>query len=131
MFGLTEFYVNEDELEQLSDVELARLEDRLRLEQELDVRKGAQFTAGRVIVFVLSALGIALALMVLSRALPTERLGPLNIPLYLMAIGAGIGLGHGAWYLAGYAVRNAVRWVLGHWPVVLFILVGLVRLSGG
>lgn len=131
MFGLTEFYVNEDELDQLSDVELARLEDRLRLEQELDTRKSAQLTVGRVIVFVLSALGIALTLMVFARVVPTERLGPLNIPLYLMAIGAGIGLGHGVWLVAGYAVRNALRWVLGHWPVVLFIIVALARLSGG
>lgn len=120
MFNLPQFSVNEAELEHMSDADLAALEDRLLLEQELELTKGSAFTAGKVVVWLLSAVGIALAMALFSR-LPTEKLGPINIPLYLGAFGLGIVAGHGAWKAAGRPVRTGVRWLLTHWPVVLYI----------
>lgn len=120
MLSLPQFSVNEAELERMSDTDLAILEDRLLLEQELELTKRSAFTAGKVVVWVLSAVGVVITLGLFSR-LPTEKLGPINIPLYLGAFGAGIVAGHGAWKVAGRQVRTGVRWLLTHWPVVLYL----------
>ncbi len=120
MLTLPQFAVNEAELERMSDTDLAILEDRLLLEQEFELTRRSAFTAGKAVVWVLSALGVAVALALFSK-LPTEKLGPLNIPLYLGAFGAGIVAGHGAWKVAGRQVRTGVRWLLTHWPVFLYL----------
>jgi hypothetical protein len=118
----------EADLQQMSDEDLAALEDELLLEQELDTSKRARFSAGRAVVWVLMIVGIVL-LMELSSRLPTSRLGPFNLPLYLMALGGGAALGHYAWKAAGRTVRSGVRILLAHWPVVFYIVAQLYALS--
>ena len=52
----------QDDLERMSDAELADLEDRLLLQEELDLSPRAQLTAGRVVVWVLTIVGIVVSL---------------------------------------------------------------------
>jgi hypothetical protein len=118
--------VSDADLEKMSDADLVDLEDRLLLANELDTSKRAQLSVGRVVVWVLSLVGIGIFLTLYSR-LPTEKLGPLNIPLYLGALGAGVVGAHLLWSAAGRSVRNAVRWVLGHWPVALYLIAVIYR----
>ena len=108
------------DLEHLSSEELAELEDQLLLEGELDLSRNAQLTAGRAVVWALSLVCIVIAMALLSR-LPTEKLGPLNIPLYLAALGGGAAAAHLLWRAAGRGVRAGTRWVLRHWPVALYL----------
>jgi hypothetical protein len=110
----------DEDLEHLSDVELAELEDQLLLEAELDLSRKAQFTAGRAVVWALTLVFIVIAMAMLSR-LPTEKLGPLNIALYLAALGGGAAVAHLLWRAAGRQVRAGTRWVLRHWPVALYL----------
>jgi hypothetical protein len=112
------FAYTDGDLEQMSDTDLAVLEDELLLEQELDTSKQARFSAGRAVVWVLMIVGIVILMGLFSR-LPTSKLGPLNIPLYLIALGGGAALGHYAWKAAGRTVRSAVRLLLSHWPILL------------
>lgn len=121
MFGLYPIAVKDEELEKMSDAALAKLEDRLLLESELDTSPKARFSAGRAVVFVLSAIGIAICLSLMS-LLPTQKLGPINIPIYLGALFLGIIGGHWAWSIAGQQVRTGIRWLLNHWPVVLVVV---------
>ena len=79
-------------------------------------------------VWVLSVIGIVILLGLMSR-LPTEKLGPLNIPLYLIALGAGAGGAHWLWSVAGRRVRETVRWLLGYWPLLLYLGAQLYRLT--
>ena len=116
--------LRDEDLTQFSDTELAELEDELLLAEELDLSSRARFTAGRLVVYALSAVGIVLMLALFSR-LPTERLGPLSIPIYLLAFGLGAAGAHLAWARAGRRVREGVRWALGHWPLLLYA-VGVV-----
>lgn len=113
--------VRDEDLGQLSDAALAELEDQLLLATELDLSSRAQFTSGRLVVYALSAIGMVL-LLSLHSLLPTERLGPLNIPLYLLALGAGAGGAHLLWARVGMGIRAPVRWALAHWPVLLYLL---------
>ena len=115
------------DLETMSDAALATLEDQLLLENELDLSKNAQLSVGRVVVFVLSIVFIVILMALYSR-LPTEKLGPLNIPLYLGCLAGGAILGHLTWQHAGQGVRTVTRWVVGNWPVLLVIVVQLKRL---
>jgi hypothetical protein len=115
------FIPSDADLEHLSDVELAELEDQLLLEGELDLSRKAQFTAGRAVVWALTLICIVIAMALLSR-LPTEKLGPLNIPLYLAALGGGAAAAHLLWRAAGRQVRAGIRWVLRHWPVALYLV---------
>jgi drug/metabolite transporter (DMT)-like permease len=112
--------ISDADLERMGDDELAALEDRLLLETELDLSLESQFTSGRAVVWVLTALGIVVALSLFSR-LPTQRLGPLSIPLYLGAIGLGAAAAHLLWSAAGRRARETVRWVLGYWPLLLYL----------
>lgn len=121
MFGLYPIPVKDEDLEKMSDAALAKLEDRLLLESELDSSPKARFSAGRAVVFVLSAIGIAACLSLMT-LLPTEKLGPINIPIYLGALFLGIIGGHWIWSIAGQQVRTGVRWLLNHWPVVLVVV---------
>lgn len=116
--------LRDEDLTQFSDTELAELEDELLLAEELDLSSRARFTAGRLVVYALSAVGIVLMLALFSR-LPTERLVPLSIPIYLLAFGLGAAGAHLAWARAGRRVREGVRWALGHWPLLLYA-VGVV-----
>ena len=116
--------LRDEDLTQFSDTELAELEDELLLAEELDLSSRARFTSGRLVVYALSAIGIVVMLALFSR-LPTEKLGPLNIPLYLLALGLGAAGAHLAWARAGQRVREGVRWALGHWPLVLYALGGV------
>lgn len=109
------------DLEHLSSEELAELEDQLLLEGELDLSKNAQLTAGRAVVWALTLVCIVIAMALLSR-LPTEKLGPLNIPLYLAALGGGAAAAHLLWRAAGRQPRAGTRWVLRHWPVALYLV---------
>lgn len=120
--------INEHDLEQMSDEDLAVIEDQLLLDQELDSSKQARFTAVRGVVFLLMVVGIVIMMALLSR-LPTSKLGPLNIPLYLLALGIGAGLGHYAWKAAGRTVRNGVRILVANWPVVLYVVAQLYAFS--
>lgn len=115
------------DLERMSDLQLAELEDRLLLHDELDTSRGAQLSVGRAVVFFLGVVGWVACLALLSR-LPTERLGPLNIPLYLGSMAVGFGGAHLLWARAGRPARSAVRWVLGHWPVALYMGAALSQL---
>jgi hypothetical protein len=117
------------DLARMTDAQLADLEDRLLLANELDTSKGAQLTVGRVVVFLLSAVAWGFFLTLLSR-LPTQSLGVLNIPLYLATLGAGIVTGHALWSVAGRRLRFAVRWVLGHWPTALYVGGAIYQLVG-
>lgn len=114
------FIPRDEELEHLSDEELAELEDQLLLEAELDLSRKGQFTAGRAVVWALTVVCIVLAMALFSR-LPTEKLGPLNIPIYLAALGGGAAAAHLLWRAAGRRVRAGTRWVLRHWPVALYL----------
>ncbi len=114
------FIPSDEDLEHLSNDELAELEDQLLLEGELDLSKHAQLTAGRAVVWALTLVFIVLAMALLSR-LPTEKLGPLNIPLYLAALGGGAAAAHLLWRAAGRQVRAGTRWMLRHWPVALYL----------
>lgn len=120
--------LSDADLARLSDEDLAVLEDQLLLYAELDASKGARFTAGRLVVYALSAVMIVLLLGLLSR-LPTAQLGPLNILLYLGAIFGGILAAHRLWSAAGRPVRGRVRWLLGHWPVILYVVAQLYGLT--
>jgi hypothetical protein len=60
------------------------------------------------------------ALSLYSR-LPTQKLGPLNIPLYLGALGLGAAAAHLLWSAAGRRIRETVRWLLGYWPLLLYL----------
>jgi hypothetical protein len=73
---------------------------------------------------VLTIIGVVTALGLYSR-LPTQKLGPLNIPLYLGAFGVGVAAAHLFWSRAGRPVREAVRWLLGYWPMLLYV-VGII-----
>jgi hypothetical protein len=129
MSGLTiSLDINEQDLEQMSDEDLAVIEDQLLLDQELDSSKQARFTAVRGVVFLLMVVGIVILMALFSR-LPTSKLGPLNIPLYLIALGGGAAMGHFAWKAAGRTIRNGVRLLLGHWPVVLYVVAQLYSFS--
>lgn len=112
--------IGDADLERMSDADLAALEDRLLTDAELDLSPRSQFTSGRAVVWVLTLLGVLTALGLYSR-LPTQRLGPLNIPLDLGAIGLGAGAAHLLWSAAGRRVREAVRWLLGYWPLLLYL----------
>jgi hypothetical protein len=112
--------ISDADLERMSDTGLAELEDRLLTESELDLSPGSQFTRGRVVVWALTIIGVVIALSLYSR-LPTEKLGPLNIPLYLGAFGLGAASAHLFWSRAGRRIREAVRWLLGYWPTLLYI----------
>ncbi len=112
--------ISDADLERMSDTQLAELEDRLLTESELDLSPGAQFTRGRLVVWALTIIGVVVALSLYSR-LPTDRLGPLNIPLYLGAFGLGAASAHLFWSRAGRRVRESVRWLLGYWPMLLYI----------
>jgi hypothetical protein len=120
--------ISDADLARMSDGELADLEDRLLLDSELDLSPGAQFTRGRIVVWILTVIGIVVALGLYSR-LPTERLGPLNIPLYLLALGLGGAAAHLLWSAVPRRARELVRWLLGHWPVVLYLVATLYRLT--
>jgi hypothetical protein len=120
MASLAPLRINDAELEQMSDTQLGELEDRLLLDNELDTSPRAQFTSGRLVVFALSAVGILIFMALLSR-FPTQKLGPLNIPLYLLALGLGVLTGHLLWSKVGRQARTAIRWVLAYWPVVLYL----------
>ena len=122
--------VNEADLERMTDDDLAILEDRLRLESELDSSPRAQFSAGRVVVWVLSLMGIGITMSLYSR-LPTEKLGPLNIPIYLGVLALGVVGGHLVWSTAGRQVRTVVRWLLSHWPGVLYLSAQVYSLTRG
>ncbi len=130
MFGSIPIMVKDADLEKMSDAALATLEDKLLLESELDTSPRGRFSAGKGVVYVLSAIGIAICLGLMSR-LPTEKLGPLNIPIYLAALFAGILGGHWVWSVAGQSIRTGVRWLLNHWPVVLYLGAQLYSLAGG
>lgn len=120
--------INEKDLEQMSDEDLAVIEDQLLLDQELDSSKHARFTAVRGVVFLLMIVGIVI-MMLLYAQLPTSKLGPLNIPLYLIAIFGGAALGHYAWKALGRTVRNGVRVLVANWPVVLYVVAQLYAFS--
>jgi hypothetical protein len=112
--------ISDADLERMSDTGLAELEDRLLTDAELDLSPRSQFSSGRVVVWILTLIGILIALGFYSR-LPTRSLGPLNIPLYLGAIGLGAGAAHLLWSAAGRRVREIVRWLLGYWPLLLYL----------
>ena len=118
--------ISDADLDRMSDTELAELEDRLLLDSELDLSRDAQFTRGRIVVWVLTVLGVLLALGLYAR-LPTEKLGPLNIPLYLLAFGLGATGAHWLWSAAPRPAREGVRWLLHHWPVALYLAAILYR----
>ncbi len=120
--------LRDEDLLQLSDEELAELEDELLLAEELDLSSRARFSAGRLVVYALSAIGIVLMLALFSR-LPVAKLGPLSIPIYLLALGLGAGGAHLAWARAGRRAREGVRWALGHWPLVLYAVGVLYQLT--
>lgn len=108
------------DLEQMNDTDLAALEDELLLEQELDTSKNARFSAARAVVWLLMIIGIVIMLGLFSR-LPTSKLGPLNIPLYLIALGGGAALGHFAWKAVGQTIRSLIRLALEYWPILLYV----------
>ncbi len=112
--------IGDADLERMSDADLAALEDRLLTEAELDLSAKAQFTSGRVVVWVLTVIGVVIALGLFSR-LPTDKLGPLSIPLYLGAFGLGAGAAHLLWARAGQRIRETIRWLLGYWPLLLYL----------
>jgi hypothetical protein len=120
--------ITDGDLEQMSDADLAVLEDDLLLEQELDTSKQARFSAGRAVVWVLMIIGIVLCMSLMSR-LPTSKLGALNLPLYLIALFGGAALGHYAWKAAGRTFRNGVRILVANWPVVFYVVAQLYAIS--
>lgn len=117
----------DDEFAGLSDAELAMLEDELLLENEL--RSKGRFTGPRLMLFFLTFLSILLWSALYARVLPSQKLGPLNIPLYVVMLGMAIGTVHFGWKLLGWQVRSAVRFVLGHWTAVLYLLAVLYQVS--
>ncbi len=117
---VTPFSITDADLDTMSDDELATLEDQLLLDNELDLSKNARFTAGRAVVWVMTIISVVIALALLSR-LPTRNLGPLNIPLYLIALGVGAAAAHWLWGAAGRHLRGAVRLLLNYWPIVLYV----------
>lgn len=127
---LSPLSIADADLERMSDTELADLEDRLLLDSELDLSANAQFSRGRIVVWLLTILGVVIALSLYSR-LPTERLGPLNIPLYLGAFGLGAAGAHLLWRHVGRRPREAVRWLLHHWPVPLYLAAAIYRATHG
>ena len=112
--------INDADLERMSDDDLAALEDQLQLDIELDLSLKSQFTSGRVVVGVLTIFGIVIVLMLYSR-LPTQKLGRLNIPLYLGTIGLGAAGAHLLWSAVGSRARETVRWLLGYCPMLLYL----------
>ena len=122
--------ITDADLEAMRDDELAVLEDQLLVDNELDLSKNARFTAGRAVVWVLTIIGVVIALFLYSR-LPTRNLGPLNIPLYLIALGVGAAAAHRLWGVAGRHVRGGIRLLLNYWPVLLFLGVRLFILVKG
>jgi hypothetical protein len=126
MPALSENDAADADLEQMSDDALARLEDQLLLVAELDLSPRAQFTAGRVVVWVLTLIGVGIALTLYAR-LPTEKFGVLNIPLYLGALGVGAGAAHLLWRASGRRVREITRWLLHSWPLLIYLGATLYR----
>ncbi len=76
--------------------------------------------AGQAVVWVLALIGILISLLLYSR-LATRNLGPLNIPLYLGALGLGAAGAHVLWSAAGRRVRGTTRRLLGYWPLLLYL----------
>ncbi len=110
-------------LESLSDTELAALEDELLLYAELNTGRRTQTSLPRVMLYgVTLVIGVAY-LAALGAVLPTQKLGPLNLLLFVVAgLGAVVST-EVLWRAAGRRVRTAVRWLLWHWPVALYVAV--------
>lgn len=113
---------------QLTDHDLAWLEDQLYLSAELDGRRAAVTSGPRIMLFALSVLAFQLLLGLVAQLLPTARLGPLNIPLYLGVLGLAFVAVQAAWRVAGQQVRTAVRYLFRYWPAALYLWVSLVQL---
>ena len=114
---------SDQRLEDLSDAELERLEDRLLVERELDwtMRSGA--TAGRIVVLALIA-ALFFILEGAARKLPAGiELGiALFVAAYMLLLGGAV---VGAWLIwksIGRHGRRLLRLGLHYWPVTLYVI---------
>lgn len=117
----------DDEFEGLTDEDLAVIEDDLLLANEL--ASTGRLTLPRLMLFFLMFVSVMLWSAVYGKLLPSQKLGPLNIPLYLAMLGLAIATVQVGWKLVGWPVRNAVRFLLAHWLGVLYLLGVLYGLS--
>jgi drug/metabolite transporter (DMT)-like permease len=125
---MTSLDVADADLERMTDAQLVELEDRLLLDQELDSSKNARFSVGRAVVFVLTLFVWGIVLTFYAK-LPTERLGPLNIPLYIGTLFVAVVVSTTLWSKMGRGPRTAIRWIAGHWPLALYVAAILYRFT--
>lgn len=116
-----------DELDRMSDEALAALEDQLLLDAELNGSAKAQFSLARGMIFVLTFVTFMIYLQVYARVLPHDKLGPLNIPLYLLTLGLAVATVHVGWTHLPRPGRQGIRWALDHWPMVFYLGAMLLR----
>lgn len=115
--------------EQLTDHDLAWLEDQLSLSAELDGRRDALTSGPRIMLFVLVFVTFQALLLLMARTLPVSRLGPLNILLYVAMLGVAIWLVHAGWRVVGQRVRTAIRYLFRYWPAALWLWASLLQLA--
>jgi hypothetical protein len=114
---------NPRRLEDLSDVELERLEDRLLVERELDwtMRSGA--TAGRIVVLVLFVALFFILNGAAGKLLAGVELGiALFVAAYMLLLAGAV---VGAWLIwksVGRHGRRILRLGLHYWPVTLYVI---------
>lgn len=114
---------NSVSLEELDDEELARLEDRLLMEREIDwtFRSGA--SAGRIVIVILFV-----ALFLILKAAATRLLGGMDLGVvlfiasYLLLLGVAIVGAWAIWRSIGRPGRRVLRLALHYWPLTLYIL---------
>jgi hypothetical protein len=108
-----------DDLDTMSPRELAVLEDDLLCENELAGQ--GPVTLPRIMLYFLMFVSIGVWSYLYDVALPADKLGPLNIPLYLIMLALAIGTVRYGWRVVGWPVRHAVRAVLSRWVFVIYL----------
>ena len=110
-------------LEDLSDAELERLEDRLLVERELDwtMRSGA--TAGRVVVLVVFLALFFILNGVAGKLLAGVELGiALFVAAYMLLLAGAVVGAWLIWKAIGRHGRRVLRLGLHYWPVTLYVI---------
>lgn len=114
---------NTEQLENLSDIDLDRLEDRLLTERELDwtMRSGA--TAGRIAVLALFTILFLILKGLAERfAVGGDGGALLFIALYLLLLATAVVGAWAIWTGIGRHGRRFLRHALHYWPVTLYLV---------
>lgn len=113
----------ETDLNQLSDWELLRLEDKLLLQHELAPALLSLFSPGRLVINFLALLLFLLLLFLLHLLFIAlgQQSTPLLIFIYVGCLAASVLLAQTIWESMGLYFRLVIRTVLHYWPVVVAI----------